>query len=698
MGFFIFIAVNFIEKLLSFNCHLVAFFSFASAFDNNMRILRFLTLSVGFVVTFTASLYSQPNLAGRNEQDMQPPKPTENKVVKPGVNTWKLNGYGAFIDSIPMDTTINLFHIYNPVYQDALTASYIGNYGTPYQENNFFGRNASVDFYFLKTRDAYLLTPEQVRYYNTRTPYTLLDFSQSEHRTRKNETRFNVLHTQNISPFWNFTFRFDQARSAGQYLHQETKNNFVTLYTSYNRDRLNIYGGFISNSIINNENGGLVEGQDLLGEPDTEFFKVNLSSVRSEFGNMYFYTTGEYQFGRFIEVPEEEMPAQEESEDEETVVPTVFKPFAGIIYSFQYQSHTKEYIDQEDSTNTFFEHAYYGPEYEKDSIRFAKISNVLQLKQYENPDRKTSFGKRAFLGQEFVRLAMPGPVMDPFNHQVRRYSNIYAGGGIFRQTGSFWRWNFDGRIFLLGRNVGQTELSGVITKPFSFLGDSLSSVNITGKLENVMPEFFQEEYYSNRVRWNNDLKMEQRMTFSGSIKLPGRNTELKANYALINNFIYNNGEGIPTQFGGQLLVLSAYADKDFQLGNFHFRTRLLWQKAGNEEVLHLPDLSAFVSTDFRFVISKVLFTQLGIDTRYTTEYYADAYNPATGFFHLQNEEKIGNYPFIDIYANLRLKRTRVFFKMINVGTEFINKEYYTVPGYPMNRRTFRMGVAWSFYD
>ncbi len=665
---------------------------------NDMRILRFLSLSVVFVVVFTAPIFSQPNLSGREEQELEAPESTEIKAVKPGVNAWRLNGYGAFMDSIPLDTTINQFHIYNPVYQNVVTTSYLGNYGTPYQNNNFFGRDASIDFYFLRTRNAYLLTPEEVKYYNTRTPYTLLDFSQSEHRTRKNETRFNVFHSQNINPFWNFTFRFDQARSAGQYLHQETKNNFVTLYTSYNRDRLNLYGGFISNSIVNNENGGLEAGEDLLDEPDTEFLNVNLSSVRSEFGNMYFYTTGEYQFGRYVELPDSVVLVEEEGEDEEVTVPQVFKPFAGIIYSFQYQNHTWEYFDQEDTTNTFFDHTYYGPGYEKDSVRFAKVSNVLQLKQYENPDRKTSFGKRAFIGQEYVRMTLPGPDSGIFNPQLRRYSNIYAGGGIFRQTGSFWRWNFDGRIFLLGRNVGQTELSGVITKPFSFLGDSLASVNINGKLENLMPEFFQEQFYSNRIRWDKDLNMEQRMTVSGSIKLPERKTELSANYALINNYIYNNGEGIPTQFGGQLLVLSAYADKDFQLGKFHFRTRLLWQKAGNDQVLHLPDLSAFVSANYRFVISKVLFTQLGIDTRYFTEYYADAYDPATGFFYLQNEEKIGNYPFIDVYANLRLKRTRLFFKLMNVGTEFINKEYYTVPGYPMNRRTFRLGVAWSFYD
>lgn len=663
-----------------------------------MRILYFLTLTVIFLVAFQLSVFSQIIPDEREEQEMERPRLTEKKVVRPGVKSWLLNGDGAFMDSIPIDTTINNFHIYHPAFQDAITVSYVGNYATPYLNNDFFYRQPNVDFYFLRTRDAYLLTPQEVKYYNTRTPYTMLDFTQSEHRTRKNEIRFNVLHSQNVSPFWNFTFRFDQARSSGQYKNQETKNNFVTLYSSYNRNRLNIYGGFISNSIANNENGGLHEDADLLDEPDTDFLDVNLTSVRSEFGNFIFYTTGEYQFGRFIDLPVEESGMEDEEGFEESIPPSVFKPFAGIIYSFEYQNHTKEYIDQEDSTNTFFEHAYYGYGYEKDSIRFGKIRNIIQLKQYENPDRRTSFGKRAFLGQEFVHISMPGPVMDIYNQQIKRYSNIYAGGGIFRQTGSFWRWNFDGRIYLLGRNVGQTELTGIITKPFSLLGDSLAFVSINGRIENKMPDFFQEEYYSNRIRWRNELKMEQHMTLSGTIKLPGRNADLSSNYALINNFIYNNGEGIPSQFGGQLLVLSAYADKDFILGNFHFRTRILWQKASNEEVLHLPDLSAFVSADYRFIISKVLFTQLGLDTRYNTEYYADAYDPATGLFHLQNEEKLGNYPYIDVYANLRLKRTRVFFKMMNVGTEFLNKEYYTTPGYPMNRRTFRLGVAWSFYD
>jgi hypothetical protein len=665
-----------------------------------MRNNYFLISCLVFFFVFPEIVLSQTIPERRSGQNLQTPQAPAT-AIRPGLNAWKLNGYGAFMDSTRIDTTLDYFHIYHPVFQDVITASYVGNYATPYLDNNFFNRHSNVDFFFLQTRDAYLLTPQKVKYYNTRTPYTLLDFTQSEHRTRKNETRFNVLHSQNVSPYLNFTFRFDQARSAGQYKSQETKNNFVTLYSSYNKEQLNIHGGFISNSILNNESGGLHPDANLLEEPDTDFLDVNLTSVRSEFGNNYFFATGEYQFGRYVETDVPHVITYDEETDEETVEtapPLAFKSFAGIIYSVEVQSHRKEYIDREDTLNTFFQHAYFGPEYTRDSIRFANIRNLVQLKHYENPERRTSFGKRAFIGHEFVRSSAPGPILGAYNRQIRRYSNVYAGGGIFKQTGSFWRWNFDGRIFLLGRNAGQTELSGIISKPLTFLGDSLASININGRIENLVPDIYQEEFYSHRIRWNNDLKMEQRMTVNGSFKLPGRRTELSANYALINNFIYNNTFGVPSQFEGQLLVLSAYADKNFNLRSLHFRTRLLWQKASNEDVLHLPDLSAFVTSYYRFVISKVLFTQIGFDVRYNTAYYADAYHPATGLFHLQNQEKLGNYPYIDAFANLRLKRTRVFFKMMNIGTEFINKEYYTTPGYPMNRRTFRMGVAWSFYD
>ena len=610
-------------------------------------------------------------------------KKTE-KVIAPKIELWKLDGYGAFQDSIKLDTLQDYFHLFNPVFKNVITATYLGNYATPYLNNDFFGRHSNVDFFFLRTREAYLLTPESVEYFNTHTPYTRLEYSQSENKSRKNETRFNVLHSQNVNPYLNFTFRYDQARSEGQYLNQESKNNFVSLYSSYNKDHLKIHSGFITNSIQNNENGGISADSLIESGDDSQLISVNLSESQSQFRNTYLFANGEYRLGKEIQTVKQDS--------------FIFRPIVGVIYSFEYQQYLQQFSDEEDTTNTFFSNTYYDDSYTEDSIRFRKISNIIQLKQYENAERKTSFGKRAFIGQEFVKASSPGPIEEVFNRQTKKYSNVYLGGGIFRQTGNFWNWNFEGKFYLIGRNVGQTELSGIISKPLNILGDSTSSISVKGALENLVPDYFQEEFYSNHIRWKNDLSMEQNMTVRGSFKSPKRKLELGVNYAIINNYIYNDTLGIPSQTGKELLVLSAFLDKDFNFRNLHFRPRLLWQKVSNPEYIHLPEFSTFISAYYKFVWSKVLFTQLGVDMRYNTAYYADNYDPSTGLFYLQNEQKLGDYPYIDVYASLRLKRTRVFFKLINIGTKFMDTGYFTAPHYPMNRMTFRLGVSWAFYD
>lgn len=611
--------------------------------------------------------------------------------ITPGIRLWQITDYGAFQDSIKLDTLLDNYQIYNPALKNSITSTFVGNYGTPALDNNFFNRNSNVDFLFFKSREAYLLTPSNIQYHNTKTPFTRLDFGQSGNKSVKNETRFNFLHTQNVNPYLNFTLQIDMAKSAGQYNAQESKNNFITLYTSYNRDNWNIYSGFITNTVKNQENGGITKDSLLFEVPKSELINTNLEASTTNLKGTYYFLNGEYRFGKIIETEKDS---------------GLFRPIFGIYVGSQYERHQQKFSDEEEAKNTFFENTYYDDAYITDSIRFNKLDNVIQLKQYENAERKTSFGKRAFLGIDFISTTTPGrdsvrnAGLDTNRYEsiVKNYSNLYVGGGIFREKGKFWTWDFDGKIYLIGQKAGQTELSGTISKPFKVLRDSAASLVIGGFINNKAADYFQEEFYSNHFRWNNNFNMEQRMDVNGSIISPRFKLKLTGNYAIINNFIYNNYEGIPSQTNKELLVLSAFADKDFNYRNLHFRVRALWQKASNEEFIHLPDFSGFVSAYYKFVISKVMFTQIGFDTRYNTMYYADAYSPSTGLFYLQNEKKYGNYPYIDVYANLRLKRTIVFFKMVNVGTGFLDGEYMTTAHYPMPHSSFRFGLSWLFYD
>ncbi len=644
---------------------------------------RYILYTVFFILFFIQ--YAEAQIYEEFDADKEENKEekVETKLINPHVGIWKLADCGAFQDSVQLDTLLDNFHNYHPVFMNSLTSTYLGNYSTPGMDNDFFKRKSNVDYFFLKSREVYMLTPATIQYYNTRTPYTQLDFSQSENRVIKNETRFNVFHSQNVNPYLNFTLKINLAKSAGQYTAQEAKNSFIALYSNYNTQNLSIYTGFVTNNIKNNENGGLTDDASIFNGAETELLNVNLNASKSLFRSTYYFVNGEYRFGKIISTETDS---------------ALFRPIFGFLVSSQYERHKHEFIDEEEANNTFFENTYFGDDYTKDSILFNQLSNVFQLKQYENTQRKYSFGKRALLGIDFVNTSSPGLDTVNVTSDVNNYSNVYAGGGIFRETGKFWNWKFDGKIYLAGAKAGQTELAGLISKPFRVVQDSAAALILTGTINNLAPDYFQEEFYSNHYRWNNNFNMEQRMDAGGSIVSPAYKLRLSANYALINNYIYNNYEGIPSQTGKELLVLSAFADKDFNYKKFHFRTRVLWQQVSDENYIHLPDLSAFVSAYYKFVISKVLFTQIGVDTRYNTKYYADAYAPSTGLFYLQNEKKYGNYPYIDVYANVRLKRTRAFFKMTNIGTNFLEGEYFAAPHYPMPRSTFRFGVSWLFYD
>ena len=642
------------------------------------------------VLVFTVlPIMVMAQLRGIDTQDEQEQQEHQSPVkeVPSKIKLWYLKGYGAFKDSTVLDTLHDYKHIYHPVFKNAISATYTGNYGNPGMTNDFFQRGNQTNYFFLQSRQDYLLTPGKIKYMNTTTPYTRFDYSQSENKSRNNETRFDVVHSQNVTPFWNWTFRTNQEKSDGQYSAQDAKDNFVALNTSYNRDQWNVYGGFISNALQNSENGGLTSDTLLFSGQEAEYWPTNLSETRSKFNSINYYTNAEYRIGKYDFDPVDSVD--------------VFRPILGIMYSFEHDRYSQKFMDEEDSSNVFFENTYYGNGYKTDEIKYRRVSNVFQLKQYENPNRKYTFGKRAFLGHELYRGNTPGIQLNDSTHQRYdiKYSNLYVGGGIFREMGSFWLWNFDGKVNLTGRNAGELELNGMITKPFKFWGDSTAAMIFTGSFENRVPDYFQETFHSNHFRWNNDFDAEQRLTLGAKFRAPQRKLELAANYAVINNFLYNNEEAIPDQTANEILVMSVYADKDFNYRRFHFRTRILWQKASEERYLHLPEWSAFVNTYYQFIISKVMFAQIGSDVRYNTKYYADAYEPATGLFYLQSEKEYGNYPYIDIYATLRLKRTKVFFKYMNLGTHFLDgSTYMTTPNYPMPRATFRLGVSWAWYD
>jgi hypothetical protein len=87
---------------------------------------------------------------------------------------------------------------------------------------------------------------------------------------------------------------------------------------------------------------------------------------------------------------------------------------------------------------------------------------------------------------------------------------------------------------------------------------------------------------------------------------------------------------------------------------------------------------------------------------YFTAYEAPDYLPQISQFAIQSNGastvRIGQYPFVDVYANMHLKRARFFVTMNHVNASSGSKDYFLAPHYPTNSRILRVGVSWNFYN
>lgn len=613
------------------------------------------------------------------QQDTQP----EKKKVPSIIRSWKLTSLGANMEETELDTSLNFYQVYDPVFQRSFSNTYTGNLGGAYLSNDFFNRDPNSDFYFYRSFDAYARFPETVRYFNTTTPYSLLDYSQSENKNVRNETRFNVFHSQNANSKFNFSFLYDQAKSTGQYQLQETKFHTIGFMTTYVSDRFNSHFNILFNRHEAQENGGLEPGQDLNEYEETETYVVNLADAHSRIQNNTVSLTNEYKIGKTVKAKTEKGEEYE-----------MFRPITGLIHQIEYSGNKRFYSDSEASSD-FYPAVFYDSDSTNDTISYNRLTNIFQLKFYEAPGRKFTFSKRAFAGYDAINIEMPGP--ESYVTVKESYHNMFVGGSISRIEGEFWKWNAEGRIYLTGFRSGQTELSAYIYKPLK-IGKDTTSFYVAGELNTIVPDPFIRDYRSNHYQWSNRFNNTNEMIIRSKIHSQNSNLTLGLNYALISNYIYNDSLALPNQGKKEMLVLAAYANKDMISRHWLIRTQLLWQNTSQADYLHLPTFTGYLSVNYKTIISKVMHTILGVDVRYHTEFFADAYEPATGRFYWQDDQKIGNYPFIDLHANLKLKRTRAFFQLKNAGSGLLPGDFWSAPDYPLYRRTFRLGIAWSFYD
>jgi len=372
--------------------------------------------------------------------------------------------------------------------------------------------------------------------------------------------------------------------------------------------------------------------------------------------------------------------------------PNEFIPKYSVQYSAEFENHSRN-IFERSVDQLFFDTTFIKTSNHTDSAFFSRFSHILQVKAFEDENRKFTFGKRVFIENEMVTAKHP--LSD--GQRKYNYSNVYLGGEISRTTSTFLNWYALARFALIGRNIGDAIVKGNIDKPFVFNADT-THLTVEGWYQDQSADIFQEHWVSNHFKWENKFKKQHEVVVRGTFSYPRFHAQAGLNYALVSNYLYNNEFAVPDQYNGEFSIISGWLNKDFHLGRFGWSNKMVWQELSNDAVLHLPVFSVYSSIYYSHYLFKVMKLQFGAEVFYHTRFKSNSYQPATTQFYLQNDQITGGYPMVNLFVNAKLKRTSAFAELYHANSMFRMGEFFSSPHYPLDQMAFRFGFYWTFYD
>lgn len=612
---------------------------------------------------------------------------------------WNSDPYFNKVKLVEPDTTFNDWYTEYPFFKEDVNATYLGVIGSATQNFNYFKRHDFDIAPFYSYYLPYTYTAESMRMYNVKSPCTELAYWGTLFSYKdKEESSARFMHTQNITPHLNLQLEFHMFGGKGILSREATNNRTFTLTGNYLGERYVANGGFISNTIKRDENGGIVNTSDVRDTTfDAKTIAINLNQASNRITKRTFFLN--HSYGIPIRFKKQKDSLGRDTLDAGAGTMAYFG------HSFEYSFYTKFYSDQIARTDTKGREFYYNnffihPYQSADSMRVSNLDNKLFFRL--QPWSSDAIVSQIEGGAGYQHLTYYTFSPDSYlqGHRNIAENNLYVYAGANGKFRKYFSWDAFGKYNLAGYNIFDYRLGANATFSFYPFSDKKEPISLTASFNTsaTRPDYYTNNIYSNHFIWSNDFDKTFETKIEGELNIPKWKMSAFFGYALVNNHIYYDTLGIVQQHPETINVMSAYLQKDLKAWLFHFDNQVLFQLSSNNDVLPLPLVALHLRYYIEYeLVKKVLTVQVGADGTFTTAYFAPAYNPATGQFHNQNFEKVGNCPYIDVFANFQWKQATLFFKFTNANQGWPNGDYFSAYHYAKPRRAFKFGIYWPFH-
>ena len=556
---------------------------------------------------------------------------------------------------------------------------------------------------------AYLQNEHNMVSYQSVLPYSEIRYVMT---SVDKEQHLNFKFGRQISPRLFVSFAINSDFSPGVFKNNKTLNNYVWINAHYltKNHRYGLMAYFYRNKLEMQENGGIVNDENYIShsESDNSVIPTNLSNATNlikstgagleQYFNLLSQTTqiktaknDSISFDSLSVNLDTTIVKQEEKTRKFTM--------GRICHHFSYQLNQLYYNESSPSV------AFYQPF--DTLLNTAKSTDTTIVQSFKNTLKWNNLGYKKYnddiplylyagLSYNFSQVKLYNYLEDSTS-TMRNYNQLSVNGGIIINLFKSTRITGQAELITLGYQIGDFDIKGQWKQYVGTSSKNWGLATFDAEIRRQSANWFEESYYSNHFRWENDFKAATYLTFD--LKYNYKTYSIGVKQTSISQYIYFGTDALPTQYDGMFSIREAYLSFYKSLWRFEFEGFACVQKASNENVMHLPLFLGRLRVGYsQPIFHKAATIQPSITVQYFTKYHADAYMPATRTFYLQNDVEIGNYPFIDMALSIKVKKANIYVSYSNMFLLTGNYDSFIAPHYPMRDSKFFIGINWRLFN
>ena len=591
-------------------------------------------------------------------------------------------------DIVTFDTTTILTSYYEPLEKPYRIYQTLSNSGLAHKEIGFFYPVTLGFNNDLASFKSYMRNGDNIIFPIIYQPFTEIKYMMGDNK----EQHIEVLFSREFLPNFFITLNYDVDFSPGVYKRSKMQNSFFNGSFRYNtkKERYGISGYYYNNKIDIQENGGIKYDSIFINniETDKSIIDINLSNATN------LIKVSGFAIDQYFNILGSKIKNNSDSTYKERKI-----DIGRINHHFEYQRNRYVYEDS-NPLSVFYQN--YDPVIDSaktfDSIYFHNIKNVLYWNTlgYKKYNNDIPFYLTFGLEHNFTYHSGYVDLITKERFNKQNLSNLRANAGVIINLFKSTRISGNAQIITSGYHAGDFFIDGQWKQFLGTYQKNIGALKFDVNLNRQSPDWFEEYYYSNNFRWDNEFDPSTSLILQASYELPY--FEIGIKQTTISNYIYFGTDVRPKQYSGTLSVSSLYSIFNVKLNKFEFVGFASLETTNNKDIIRVPTFQGKIKLAYNInLVKNISMMQPSIVVNYFTEYYADAYMPALRTFYLQNEVKVGNFPYIDLCVTFKIKRANIFVQYTNMYSLTGDNRYFTTPHYPMRDSRFCLGVNWRLY-